>query len=240
MREGARPTNPRATECAPDSTRGSGGRAGAPLVALAAATGLGLMADSLWRSSATYDEVMYLEVAAHGGGPASSRGSPGRARRSRSGSSSRSRCSGRSTAWAMAPGSTTPLVFEARLLPLARISALWIWLAAFGLVAYWSRRLYGPRAMVLAAWWFALSPNLLAHGPLVTMEIPILATMTGMVLLLLDLPRAADRRAFVASAIVGGLAFSCKFTAAVMPPIFALLWLHQAVEGRRSQAGRWP
>ena len=38
--------------------------------------------------------------------------------------------------------------------------------AAFGLVGYWSRRLYGPRAMVLASWWFVLSPNLLAHGAL--------------------------------------------------------------------------
>ena len=33
------------------------------LVVLAAATGLGLMTDSLLRSSATYDEVLYLSVA---------------------------------------------------------------------------------------------------------------------------------------------------------------------------------
>ena len=59
------------------------------------------------------------------------------------------------------------------------------------------------RAMVLAAWWFALSPNLLAHGPLVTMEMPILAAMTGMMLLFWVFLRTGDRRAFVASAVAG-------------------------------------
>jgi Dolichyl-phosphate-mannose-protein mannosyltransferase len=223
MRVGARPT-PRSTE-APDTTGQAGRMARALLIALAAATGLALMTDSLWRSSATYDEVMYLQVAA---------------RWWRTGEQTRITRAGTPLSfWKLqqVPMLWTldclgygvwidnPEIFEARLLPLARISALWIWLAAFGLVAYWSRRLYGPRAMVLAAWWFTLSPNLLAHGPLATMEIPILATMTGMVLLFWEFLRSGSRLAFVASAIVGGLAFSCKFTAAVMPPIFALLWL---------------
>ena len=39
-----------------------------------------------------------------------------------------------------------PLTHEAKLLPLARASALWIWLAALSLTAYWSRLLYGPGA----------------------------------------------------------------------------------------------
>ncbi len=48
--------------------------------------------------------------------------------------------------------------------------------------------------------------------------------MTGMTLLFWVFLRTGDRRAFVASAILGGLAFSCKFTAVVAPPIFAMLW----------------
>src|SRR4051794_32318247 len=39
-------------------------RQGLLSVALAAAVGVGLLADSLWRSSATYDEVAYLRIAA--------------------------------------------------------------------------------------------------------------------------------------------------------------------------------
>src|SRR5262249_52718488 len=118
-----------------------------------------------------------------------------------------------------------PEAFEASLLPLARISALWIWLAALALVAYWSRVLYGPRAMALAAWWFALSPNLLAHGALITMEIPILAAVTATALLFWFFLQNGDRRAFLGSAVLAGLAFSCKFTAVLAPPCFGFVWL---------------
>jgi hypothetical protein len=203
-------------------------------VALAALAGLALMVDSLWRSSATYDEVMYLQVAA---------------RWWRTGQQDRvSRAGSPLTFWKLqqapmlwtldrlgyGPWIDDPTLFEAQLLPLARISALWIWLAALGLVALWSRRLYGPRAMTLASWWFAMSPNLLAHGPLVTMELPIVAAMTAMSLLFWEFLRTGRREAFVASAAVGGLAFSCKFTAAIVPPIFGLLWvICRWVDGER-------
>jgi hypothetical protein len=231
MRDGTQPTEPRLTESA--FAPGRIGRARwAILVALAAATGLGLMADSLCRSSPTYDEVIYLQVAT---------------RWWRTGDQSRITWAGSPLTfwklqqipvlWALdrlglGAWIDDPVRHEAQLLPLVRASALWIWVAAIGLVTYWSGRLYGPRAMALAAWWFALSPNVLAHGALVTMEIPILASMTGMTLLFWIFLEKGDRRAFVASAVVGGLAFSCKFTAAVAPPIFALLWL-----GRRWQDG---
>ena len=56
------------------------------------------------------------------------------------------------------------------------------------------------------------------------MELPIVACMTGMALCFWSFLRTGDRRAFLASAILGGLAFSCKFTAVVAPPIFGLLW----------------
>jgi hypothetical protein len=194
------------------------------LVLLAAATGLGLMADSLWRSSATYDEVLYLSVAT---------------RWWRTGDQIQiTRAGSPLTFWKLQQvpmlwaldrlghGSwiDDPQEFEATLLPLVRTAALWIWLAALALVAYWSRRLYGPRAMVLAAWWFALSPNLLAHGSLITMETPIIASMTSMALLFWVFLRTGDRRAFVGSAVLGGLALSCKFTAGIALPIFGLLW----------------
>ena len=181
MREGPQLMEPQATRPTRPRWRGSGGRHGRVLVALAATDGRGpdgrlalAQLAHLRRGHVPQDGRPMVadrrSVADH----------PAGLRRCRSGSSSRSRCSGRSIGSATAPGSTTPDRYEAKLLPLARTSALWIWLAAFGLVAYWSRRLYGPRAMVLASWWFAISPNLLAHGPLVTMEIPILAAMTAM------------------------------------------------------------
>jgi hypothetical protein len=204
---------------------------------MAAVAGLALMVDSLWRSSATYDEVLYLQVAAHWW---------------RTGEQDRiTRVGSPLTFWKLQQGPMlwaldrlgygpwidNPVLFEAQLLPLMRTSALWIWLAALGLIACWSRRLYGPSAMVLASWWFAMSPNLLAHGPLVTMELPILAAMTAMSLLFWEFLRTGNRRALFASAAVGGLAFSCKFTAAIVPPIFGLIWLlARWVDGDRRPA----
>jgi hypothetical protein len=224
-----------ATESASTATATSPGPAArAILVVLAAIAGLALMADSLGRSSPTYDETMYIETAC---------------RWWRTGDQSRITWAGSPlTCWKLQQvpvlwtldrlghGSwiDDPARHEANLLLLTRTSALWIWLVAFSLVAYWSRRLYGPRAMVLASWWFSLSPNLLAHGPLVTMETPILAAMTAMSLGFWIFLRTNDRRAFIASAMLGGLAFSCKFTAVLAPPIFAMLWmLGRWIDGAR-------
>ena len=204
------------------------------LVVLAIVTGLGLMTDSLLKSSATYDEVLYLKVASNWW---------------RTGDQTRiTRAGSPLTFWKLQQVPMLwaldklgfgdwidhPAEHELVLLPVARITALWIWLVAMGLILYWSHRLYGSRAMVVSAWWFALSPNVLAHGPLITMETPIVATMTGMMLLFWIFLRNGDRRAFVASAVLGGLAFSCKFTSVTALPIFGLLWcLARWIDGDR-------
>ncbi len=194
------------------------------LAALAAVVGLALLVDSLWRSSASYDEVLYLSDGA---------------RWWRTGFVEKiSRAGSPLTFWKLQQAPALwlldrlgfgawiddPARHEAVLLPVIRMSALWIWLVALGLTARWSLLLYGPRAMVLAAWWFALSPNLLAHGCLATMETPIVAGTAGTIFLFWIFLRTRSRLAFLGSAIVCGVAWSCKFTAVVLPPILALLW----------------
>src|SRR4051812_1434729 len=149
------------------------------LVCLAALTGLGLLWGTIRASSATYDEVAYLRVAASWW---------------RTGQAAEiTRMGSPLTFWKLqqAPvfwlldrlghGSLIddPIRRQAELLPLVRAGALWLWLAAFGLTAWWARRLYGNRAMALAAWLFVLSPNLIAHGALATMELPLVACTTG-------------------------------------------------------------
>ena len=111
------------------------------------------------------------------------------------------------------------------LLPLARLGSAWIWLLAFVITISWSRRSYGPRAMVIAAWLFALSPNLLAHGALVTMELPLIAGTTAMIWFFWRFLETHQPSWFWAAAAVGGLAFSCKFTTIVVPPILGVVWL---------------
>jgi 4-amino-4-deoxy-L-arabinose transferase-like glycosyltransferase len=187
--------------------------------------GLALLVDSLWRSSATYDEVAYLRIAARwwrtGDQQAITRmGSP----------LTFWKLQQVPVLWALDRAGLGflvdhPIQWQATLLPLVRLGSLWIWLLALALTAAWSRLLYGPRAMAAAAWLFALSPNLLAHGALVTMELPLVAGTVATFLLFWRFLQANDRRAFWAAAVVAGVTFSCKFTTIVLPPILALAWL---------------
>ena len=195
-----------------------------PAVVLAALVGLGLMADSLRQSSATYDEVAYLRVAA---------------RWWRTGDQDEiTRMGSPLTFWKLQQvpvlwaldliGSREmvdrPIDHQRALLPIVRLWSLLIWLVALGLTSFWSRLLYGPRAMAFAAWLFTLSPNLLAHGSLATMELPLLACTTGMFLLFWKFLQTGDRRFFWVTAVLGGLSWSCKFTTVLIPPILALVW----------------
>ena len=197
------------------------------------------MTDSLWRSSATYDEVMYLQVAA---------------RWWRTGEQTRiTRAGSPLTFWKL---QQVPVLWTLdRLGYGAWIDdpdratkpsccrwhgprPLWIWLAAFG-----AGRLLEPSAV--------RAPRDGAGGVVVRAE----PEPAG--------PRAArddgdpdpgdddrdgapllgvppDRQTAAPSSpapSLGGLAFSCKFTAVLVPPIFALLWLIRPLDGRRSQAG---
>lgn len=195
-----------------------------PAVVVAAVVGLGLMGASALSSSATYDEVAYLRVAA---------------RWWRAGKQDEmTRMGSPLTFWKLQQAPVLaaldrlgrrdlidhPEKFQSALLPIVRLGSLWVWLSAFGITAFWARRLYGPRAMACAGWLFALSPNLLAHGSLVTMELPLVATFAGVVFLFWRFLIEGRRRDFWASAGLAGLAFSCKFTAVLLPPLLGLVW----------------
>lgn len=226
-------------ESAPEPrTSNADGRPSAwPLLAvvLAAGCGLGLMVDSLGRSAATYDEVAYLRIAA---------------RWWRTGDQAEiSRMGSPLTFWKLqqapvlavldrvgrADWVENPIQHQAQLLPWIRAGGLWVWLLAFGLTAAWARQLYGRRAMALAAWMFALSPNLLAHGPLATMEVPLVAGSTAMLFTFWQFLRTGHSGWFWGSAALGGLTVSLKFTAVLLPPIVALAWwLDRMRSGERS------
>ena len=186
--------------------------------------GLALMTDQAVRLSATYDEVTYLEVGA---------------RWWRTGEQdSITRMGSPLTFWKVQQAPTLwaldrlglgawiddPVGHQVELLPIIRIGGLWIWVLALLITANWARRLQGPRAMAMASILFALSPNLLAHGSLTTMELPLLACSTGMFYGFWCFLKSGSRRVFHATAALGGLAMSCKFTTILIPPILGLIW----------------
>ena len=194
------------------------------LTATALVVGLTLLVDTVSRSSATYDEVAYLRVAAHWW---------------RTGDQSEiTRMGSPVTFWKLQQVPVLwaldqlghrawvddPIGNQRQLLPLVRLGSLWIWLLAALFTTLWTRMSVGPRAMALAAWLFALSPNLLAHGALATMELPLLAGTTAMCALFWRFLDTTHKTWFWSSAAAGGLAFSCKYTAILFPPILAVVW----------------
>lgn len=203
-----------------------------PAVVLAAVVGLVLTADSAWRLSATYDEVAYLEIGATWW---------------RTGDQSRiTRMGSPLTFWKLqqAPVLWTldrlgrgeliddPIGRQAELLPLLRLGGLWIWLAALVPTSLWARWLYGPRAMAMAAWLFALGPNLLAHGALATMEMPLVGASAGVYLFFWRFLEHDRPRDLGIAAGLAGLAFSCKFTAVLFPPVLGLAWWAHLLRAR--------
>jgi 4-amino-4-deoxy-L-arabinose transferase-like glycosyltransferase len=78
--------------------------------------------------------------------------------------------------------------------------------------------------MAFAAWLYALSPNLIAHGSLVTMEAPLTVATAAAFLAFGSFLATGRRRWFWISAALCGLAFACKFTAIVYPPILGSVW----------------
>jgi 4-amino-4-deoxy-L-arabinose transferase-like glycosyltransferase len=206
------------------------------LTALAVLSGLALLADASMQSSATYDEVAYLRVAA---------------RWWRTGDQTEiTRMGSPLTFWKLqqvpvlwlldhlgrSEWVDDPIGHQRRLLPLVRLGSLWIWLMALTLTTAWSRASYGPKAMVLAAWLFALSPNLIAHGSLATMELPLVAATTATFWFFWRFMASKRWPWFWAAAAVCGVAFSCKYTAILFPPILAVVWWIERWQGGERHA----
>ncbi len=210
----------------PDQTPGS---TAAPRWCLAASVaaavlGLGLLAGQAYRLSATYDEVAYLEIGA---------------RWWRTGAQENiTRMGSPLTFWKLQQAPTLwlvdrlghpdwiddPIAHQARLLPLLRIGGAWIWLVGLAVVALWARQLDGPRAMAMAAGFSPSAPT--------SWRMPRWRRWSC---------RSWPGRRRWASAsggswpgatvggsgarpLIGGLAFSCKFTTILFPPILALIW----------------
>ncbi len=217
---GMEPENPQAT---PEMSS-AGFAVWYQLAMLAALTGLALLFDTGRRNSATYDEVAYLRVAA---------------RWWRTGDQDEiTRMGSPLTFWKLQQAPVfwmldrsgrsgwinDPIANQRSLLPLVRLCSVWVWLAAFVLTVTWSRHSYGPRAMALAAWLFTLSPNLIAHGALATMELPLVAGTTAIFWMFWQFLKTNRRPWFWGAAAMSGLAFSCKYTTILVPPILAVVW----------------
>ncbi len=119
-----------------------------------------------------------------------------------------------------------------RMFAAARTAAM-LWGVALGLLVFcWSRRLWGDGAACFALALYALSPTMLAHGPLVTSDMCaafFLVAASGAYWRHLQ---RLTPGSLALSALVTGLAVVAKFSFVVLPFVFGLLALWVLVERR--------
>ena len=110
-------------------------------------------------------------------------------------------------------------------LPLALLTGF------FGLFVYrWARDLYGLPAAFLALLFYCFSPNVIAHGTLVTLDASVTGFMFVTAYALWRWSRAPSIRRAVAAGLALGLALASKYTALVMLPLVPVLLLRVAAE----------
>ncbi len=115
---------------------------------------------------------------------------------------------------------------------LGRLVSLSVLLAACGLAYGYARSLYGPLGGLAAAGFACLSPNLLAHGPLITPDIYLTAAVVGSLWAFDRLLRRPDAKSAVILGVALGLAALAKLTGLLLLGIFPALLLALQVLAR--------
>src|SRR5688572_4091703 len=106
---------------------------------------------------------------------------------------------------------------RAMMLPLAALLGLALWA--------WARRLGGARAGLVALGLFALAPETIAFGSLVSLDLAVTALLVAALFLFREqLARGGTARALAAGALLG-LALSVKTAVVVVAPVFLLAFL---------------
>jgi 4-amino-4-deoxy-L-arabinose transferase-like glycosyltransferase len=107
-------------------------------------------------------------------------------------------------------------------------------------VFIWARRLGGDLASLLSLMLAALSPVMLANGPLATTDMAAALALLGSVSLFWWQLNMRGWRPLLVSAIVFGLACVAKFSAVLLVPILLLLAaIHWVIRSPADRRGRW-
>lgn len=101
-----------------------------------------------------------------------------------------------------------------------------LWSVATGLLVFcWARRLWGDGGGILALGLYAVSPTMLAHGPLVTSDMCAAFWLLAATGAWWRVSRKLTWGRLLVSCAATGLAFVAKFSAVLLLPVFALLIL---------------
>ncbi len=112
-------------------------------------------------------------------------------------------------------------------------------LAALGAITtfLWSRELFGPVAALFAVGLYAFSPNLLAHGMLITTDVPVTVFSLLTLYLFWRQRERPDGRSSLAAGLALGLAMTSKYSGGLLPLLIAgLSCLRAFRQSNRKQA----
>jgi hypothetical protein len=107
----------------------------------------------------------------------------------------------------------------------ARLMVVLLGLATGALIFLWTRRLFGERAAAVAASLFFLSPPILAHGHLATVDMGCTFTILAACLALGWACRRGGAAAMAVAGTALGVALAVKFTALLVVPAVLVLLL---------------
>src|SRR5262249_53101425 len=108
-----------------------------------------------------------------------------------------------------------------------------------GLVVFlWAREMFGIPSGLFALGLFAFSPNLLAHGMLVTTDVPVAVFMTLALYLFWRQQRHSSTGTSIGIGLATGAAMACKFSGAILPLILIAFSASRVISSsdRRRQA----
>lgn len=101
-------------------------------------------------------------------------------------------------------------------------------------VFFWSRKIFGNKGALLALFFFAFSPTLLAHGRLVTTDIGIALGVTLATYFWIKLLKKPKKMNIVLAGFFFALAILIKFSAVLLIPFFGLITLIYAFLFKRN------
>jgi hypothetical protein len=115
---------------------------------------------------------------------------------------------------------------------LARMTTIWLALLLGALVWRWARELYGAMAAPIALGLYALSPNVIAHGRLATLDLGVGAFYVAALYGWWRYLRRPSLLWMLVGGALLGLAEAAKFSAAMVVPTMAVLLVLEVDRGR--------
>ncbi len=111
------------------------------------------------------------------------------------------------------------------LIHLAKLPLILFFIFSGWLIYIWSKRIYNPRAALLAVFLFAFSPTIIAHSRFVTTDVPALFGILFATYFFLRYLKEHNSLNFWLASITFGIALLTKFSTFLLIPYFLLLAL---------------